>query len=69
MAPPIAVSVEADSDTSAVTIPNPLTLESVAKRRAAQGKLLAGVAATADTAAFKGFAHDHKPRAKRWDRK
>lgn len=72
MSPPSAidVDVQAIDDTTAVTIPNPLTLESVATRRAATGKLIAGVAAVANVDSFKGEKqHLHKPRAKRWDRR
>lgn len=72
MSPPgaIDVDVQAIDDTTAVTIPNPLTLESVATRRAATGKLIAGVAAVANVDSFKGEKqHLHKPRAKRWDRR
>lgn len=54
---------------SAVTFPNPLTLHGVPKRRAAAGKLVAGVAAAANVESFKGDTqHHHKPLAKRWDR-
>lgn len=55
---------------SAITFPNPLTLHGVPKRRAAAGKLIAGVAAVANVDSFKGETqHLHKPLAKRWDRK
>ncbi|CAD0044693.1 unnamed protein product [Aureobasidium pullulans] len=56
MSPPSAidVDVQAIDDTTAVTIPNPLTLESVATRRAATGKLIAGVAAVANSTSRKG---------------
>ena len=70
MAPPSAVDVQAIDDTTAVTIPNPLTIESVKTRRDATGKLVAGVAAVANVDQFKGEKeHVHKPKAKRWDRK
>lgn len=70
MAPPAAIHVLPDSDTSVFSIPDRLTLQGVAKRRAAEVKLVAGVAALADVEAFKGRTHHlHKPRAKRWDRK
>ena len=72
MSPPSAidVDVQAIDDTTAVTIPNPLTLEDVSKRREATGKLIAGVAAVANVEQFKGEKqHSHKPKAKRWDRK
>ncbi|KAK3719059.1 Aromatic/aminoadipate aminotransferase 1 [Vermiconidia calcicola] len=68
MAPPAAIEVLAETDTSTFTIPDRLTLQSVAKRRAASGKVNAGVAAAADVEAFKGATqHLHKPKAKRWD--
>lgn len=58
MAPPAAIeslSVEVfpETDTSAFTIPDRLTVEKVAKRRAASGILVAGVAAPADLDSFK----------------
>lgn len=75
MAPPAATVYEsyetlgAESDTAPFTIPDRLTVQSVAKRRAASGKLIAGVAAPADLDAFKGrTSHVHKGLAKRWDR-
>jgi aromatic amino acid aminotransferase I len=69
MAPPSAVDVQAIDDTTAVTIPNHLTLQDVSKRREANGRLVAGVAAVANVEQFKGEKqHLHKPRAKRWDR-
>jgi aromatic amino acid aminotransferase I len=71
MSPPSAidVDVQAIDDTTAITVPNPLTLDSVSSRRAATGKLIAGVAAVANVEQFKGEKqHLHKPTAKRWDR-
>ena len=68
MAPPGAIEVLAETDTSTFTIPDRFTIEQVAKRRAASGKLNAGVAAVADIDAFKGRTqHLHKGNAKRWD--
>lgn len=71
MVPPAAtidVSVYPETDTSTFTIPDRLTIQSVAKRRAASGKLIAGVAAAADLEQYKGrTSHLHKPLAKRWD--
>ncbi|KAK5120345.1 hypothetical protein LTR85_006284 [Meristemomyces frigidus] len=65
---PSAIEVLPESDTSTFTIPDRLTIQSVAKRRAASGKLLAGVAAAADVGSFKGRTqHGHKGNAKRWD--
>lgn len=72
MAPPPAldVQVQADTDTSAVTLVNRVDVTGIAKRRAAAGKLIAGTAAASDVESFKGpFHHAHKPAAKRWDRK
>ena len=69
MAPPAAIEVLRETDTFTFTIPDRLTIQSVAKRRAASGKLVAGVAAVADVDVFKGRTqHLHKPEAKRWDR-
>ncbi|CAK4033232.1 Aromatic amino acid aminotransferase [Lecanosticta acicola] len=76
MAPPAAtVDVEVDPDTDvkvatsfALPLPDRLTIESVAKRRAASGKLIAGVAAPAHVEHFKGrTSHAQKPLARRWD--
>jgi aromatic amino acid aminotransferase I len=69
MAPPAAIEVLPETDTATFTIPDRLTIQSVAKRRAASGKLVAGVAAAADVDAFKGRTqHLHKGKAKKWDR-
>ncbi|KAG8625287.1 hypothetical protein KVT40_007038 [Elsinoe batatas] len=69
MAPPgINVEVVAETDTTAVTLPEPLTLSGIGKRRTAAGRLVAGVAAAADVEAFKGItSHSHKHLARRWD--
>ncbi|KAI9695638.1 MAG: Aromatic/aminoadipate aminotransferase 1 [Bogoriella megaspora] len=67
MAPPVAVEIKADSDTSAIVIPDPLTIGNVAKSRTAAGKLIAGVAAPTHSSRFKANRHEHKPKAKRWD--
>ncbi|EME79304.1 uncharacterized protein MYCFIDRAFT_57678 [Pseudocercospora fijiensis CIRAD86] len=70
-----------ESDTTAFTVIDRLTVQGVANRRAASGKLVAGVAAPADLELFKKLAwddeltrslkgrtcHKHKPVAKRWD--
>lgn len=69
MAPPAAIDVLPESDTTTFTQPDRLTIQGVAKRRAAEGRLVAGVAAIADVERFKGRSvHAHKPKAKRWDR-
>ncbi|KAF2224369.1 putative aromatic aminotransferase Aro8 [Elsinoe ampelina] len=69
MAPPgINVEVVAETDTTGVTLPEPLTLSGIGKRRTAAGRLVAGVAAAADVEAFKGItSHSHKHLARRWD--
>lgn len=68
MAPPAAIESLPETDTTTFTIPDPLKIQDIAKRRAASGKLIAGVAAAADVDAFKGKTqHLHKPKAKRWD--
>ncbi|WPH02659.1 putative aromatic aminotransferase Aro8 [Acrodontium crateriforme] len=68
MAPPAAIEVLAESDTATFTIPDRLRIQTVAKRRAASGKLVAGIAAPADLEAYKGRTnHLHKSAAKRWD--
>jgi len=66
----IDVEVKAVTDTSAITVPEPLTLLGIGTRRSAAGRLVAGVAANADVELFKGHIHhQHKNKAKRWDRK
>ena len=68
MAPPEAIESFAETDTSSFIIPDRLTIQQVAKRRAASGELIAGVAAVADVHAFKGRTqHLHKTVSKRWD--
>ncbi|GAM82750.1 hypothetical protein ANO11243_007360 [Dothideomycetidae sp. 11243] len=69
MAPPgINIEVAAETDTTAITIPQPLTIAAINKRRTASGKLIAGVAAWSDIEGFKGRTHHHhKALAKRWD--
>jgi len=70
MAPPpsLDIGVYADSDISATTIPDPLTINGIEKRRKAAGRLIAGTAALADIELFKGrIRHQHKPLARRID--
>ncbi|TKA22984.1 hypothetical protein B0A50_07202 [Salinomyces thailandicus] len=68
MSPPSAIHVLPETDTSTFTIPDRLTLETIAKRRAASGKLVAGIAAAADVEQLKGrSSHAHKPLAKSWE--
>ncbi|KXL41322.1 hypothetical protein M433DRAFT_148797 [Acidomyces richmondensis BFW] len=68
MAPPAAIQVLPETDTSTFTIPDRLTIQNVAKRRAAAGKIKYGAAAPADVELYKGRGHHlHKNLAKRWD--
>ena len=71
--PPAAIEVEAVTDTTAVTIPDPFTAplktnELYGRRRKTE-KSQWGVAAPVNTANFQHQKHDLKPMAKRWDRK
>jgi aromatic amino acid aminotransferase I len=75
MVPPAATYSDSSddfSDSSSVAsfiLPDPLTVQGVAKRRAAYGKLIAREAASADCEVYKGrTSHLHKPLAQRWDR-
>ncbi|KAI5798971.1 pyridoxal phosphate-dependent transferase [Geopyxis carbonaria] len=71
MAPPSTIEdigLHATSDTSAITIPDPLTCEGVPGRRSKAGKLNGGVAAATNSELFKSPA-PWKPMAKRWDHK
>jgi aromatic amino acid aminotransferase I len=56
MAPPSAISIDIEgvTDTQAVILPNPLTVNDVAARRAKAGKLVAGTAAFTTSDFFKG---------------
>lgn len=70
MSPPSAVEVSAVSDTSGVTIPNPLSApvqsNEIHGRRKKTTAAQWGVAAPSDTANFRLKSHDHKPKAKQW---
>lgn len=68
MAPPTAIDVHADSDTSAIVLPNPLDINGITENRKKAGKLMAGVAAYSDSDHFKSPWTHTKPKAKRWDR-
>lgn len=72
MAPPAAIEVEAVTDTTGVTLPNPLSApvksNEINGRRRKTDKSQWGVAAPSDTANFRHKSYDHKPKAKRWDR-
>ena len=56
MAPPsaISISIEGVTDTQAVVLPGPLTVNTVTARRAKAGKLVAGTAAYTTSDFFKG---------------
>jgi aromatic amino acid aminotransferase I / 2-aminoadipate transaminase len=45
MAPPTAVGIESVTDTQAIVLPDPLTVNGVSARRAKAGQLVAGTAA------------------------
>ena len=55
MAPPsaISISIEGVTDTQAVVLPGPLTVNTVTARRAKAGKLVAGTAAYTTSDFFK----------------
>jgi aromatic amino acid aminotransferase I len=86
MAPPSAISydIESVTDTEALVLPDPLTVNGVTSRRAKAGKLVAGTAAYTSSDFFKSSVRIYiirkvnssniiqtagKPKAKRWDRK
>jgi aromatic amino acid aminotransferase I len=72
MAPPSATEVEAVTDTTGVTLPDPLSMNMKSneingrRRKTVKGQW--GVAAPADSVNFRQKEHGHKPMAKRWDR-
>jgi hypothetical protein len=73
MAPPSAIEVSAETDTTGVTIPNPLTApitsNDILGRRKKANKSQWGIAAGSNTANFRQKSYENKPKAKRWDRK
>lgn len=73
MSPPSAIEVQAVTDTTGVTLPNPLTappkINDMYGRRKAQLNSQWGVAAASTSESFRLRDHSHKPMAKRWDRK
>lgn len=72
MAPPSAIEVTAESDTSGITIPDPLiapiTSNEIFGRRKKANNSQWVLAAGCDTANFRHKSYSHKPKAKRWDR-
>ncbi|KAF2682786.1 PLP-dependent transferase [Lentithecium fluviatile CBS 122367] len=71
MAPPSAIEVEAVTDTSGVTIPDPLSApirsNEILGRRKKTDKRQWGVAAPSDTSHFRLKSYEGKPKARRWD--
>ncbi len=53
MAPPSAIDIAAFTDTEAIAIPVPLTVDGIAARRTKAGKLIAGTAAYTTSDFFK----------------
>jgi len=72
MAPPSAIEVEAITDTSAITMPDPLSApiksNDILGRRQKSDRRQWGVAAPADTSHFRLKSYEGKPKARRWDR-
>jgi aromatic amino acid aminotransferase I len=73
MAPPGAIDVEAVTDTTGVTLPNPLAApipknNEIFGRRRKTDKAQWGVAAPADSASFRQRSYEGLPKARRWDR-
>ncbi|KAL1657071.1 Aromatic/aminoadipate aminotransferase 1 [Didymella pomorum] len=71
MAPPSAIEVSAVSDTTGVTLPNPLTApvqsNDIYGRRKKTDRSQWGTAAPANTANFRLRPHAHKPKAKSFE--
>ena len=59
MAPPSAIGLVAVSDTEALVLPSPLTVNGVSARRAKAGKLIAGTAAATSSDHFKSKVGSH----------
>lgn len=53
MAPPSAIDIEGVTDTQAIVLPDPLTINGVSARRTKAGKFAAGTAAFASSDQFK----------------
>ncbi|KAI9806945.1 MAG: Aromatic/aminoadipate aminotransferase 1 [Piccolia ochrophora] len=64
--PPSAIDVVGLTDTQAITLPDPLSINGVSARRAKAGKLSWGTAAYTTSDFYKTPSHG-KPKAKRWD--
>lgn len=63
MAPPTAIDIEAVTDTQAIVLPDPLTINGVSARRAKAGKLVAGTAAFTSSDFFKSSVSLSYPRS------
>ncbi|KUJ23980.1 PLP-dependent transferase [Mollisia scopiformis] len=66
MAPPSAIDIEGVTDTEAIAIPDPLSINGIASQRLKAGRLIAGTAAGTSSSQFKSPTIG-KPKAKRWD--
>lgn len=53
MAPPSAIEIEGVTDTEAIALPDPLTINGIASRRLKAGRLVAGTAAGTSSDLFK----------------
>ncbi|PVI08284.1 PLP-dependent transferase [Periconia macrospinosa] len=71
MAPPAAIEVQGDSDTTGIILPDPLLApipsNDILGRRKKADKAQWGTAAPCDTANFRLKNYEGKPKAKRWD--
>jgi aromatic amino acid aminotransferase I len=71
MAPPAAIEVEAVTDTTGVTLPDPLSApihsNEILGRRKKSGQQW-GIAAPSDSKSFRFRSYEGMPKAKRWDR-
>lgn len=67
------MEVTAETDTTGITLPNPLTAQIASNdifgRRKKASSSQWGTAAASDTANFRIKSYENKPKAKRWDRK
>lgn len=72
MAPPSAIEVEAVTDTTGITLPNPLNValksNEISGRRRKADKSQWGTAAPSTSASFRHDDYSDRPKAKRWDR-
>ncbi|KAJ9223575.1 hypothetical protein DTO271D3_5883 [Paecilomyces variotii] len=64
---PLDIDVKADSDTTTVVVPDPLTVTGIAAWRLQAAKVPTGTAAAASSDMFKSPGCYKKPKAKKWD--